>query len=240
MAAPNGRTRPDLPRLVTGRRRWLLALLVANGVGQAATATATVLLVEATFERLLAGGPRGSVGALLPYAGGLVLTALAVGYLRARERADAERLGQSYVHDLRTTMYARLAALSPRALQRRSQGSVMLRFVGDLRAVGQWVSLGLSRLLVGGVFAVGSLAALAVIAPPLAAAVGLVLALRLATALGSGGTMRHRARLAANLGDKVGAIGVLQLSGRMGRERRKLHRQSGELSSAMVARAQLV
>ena len=80
MAAPNGRTRPDLPRLVTGRRRWLLALLVANGVGQAATATATVLLVEATFERLLAGGPRGSVGALLPYAGGLVLTALAVGY----------------------------------------------------------------------------------------------------------------------------------------------------------------
>jgi ABC-type multidrug transport system fused ATPase/permease subunit len=248
MAAPNGRTRPDLPRLVTGRRRWLLALLVANGVGQAATATATVLLVEATFERLLAGGPRGSVGGLLPYAGGLVLTALAVGYLRARERADAERLGQSYVHDLRTTMYARLAALSPRALQRRSQGSVMLRFVGDLRAVGQWVSLGLSRLLVGGVFAVGSLAALAVVAPPLAAAVGLVLALGLAAALGSGGTMRdrtrqarrHRARLAANLGDKVGAIGVVQLSGRMGKERRKLHRQSDELSSAMVARAQLV
>lgn len=248
MAAPRGRSRPDLPELITGRRRRLLALLVGNGIGQAATATATVLLVEATFDRLLAGGQRGSVGALLPYAGALVATALAVGYLRARERADAERLGQSYVHDLRTTMYARLAALSPRALQRRSQGSVMLRFVGDLRAVGQWVSLGLSRLLVGGVFAVGSLGALAVVAPPLAAAVGLVLALGLAAALGSGGTMRdrtrqarrHRARLASNLGDKVGAIGVVQLSGRMGRERRKLHRQSGELSSAMVARAQLV
>jgi ABC-type multidrug transport system fused ATPase/permease subunit len=207
-----------------------------------------VLLVEATFDRLLAGGRAGSLGSLLPYAGALVLAALAVGYLRARERADAERLGQSYVHDLRTTMYARLAALSPRALQRRSQGSVMLRFVGDLRAVGQWISLGLSRLLVGGVFAVGSLGALAVVAPPLAAAVGLVLALGLAAALRSGRSMRdrarqarrHRARLAANLGDKVGAIGVLQLSGRMGRERRKLHRQSDELSSAMIARAQLV
>jgi ABC-type multidrug transport system fused ATPase/permease subunit len=245
MAAPSA---PSLPKLVTGRRRRRLTLLVGNGVGQAVTATVTVLLVEATFDRLLARGDDGSVAALLPYAGGLALSALAFGYLRARERADAERLGQSYVHDLRTAMYARLASLSPRALQRRSQGAVMLRFVGDLRAVGQWVSLGLSRLLVGGVFAVGALVALVVVAPPLAAAVGIVLVFGLAAALVLGRSMRdrarearrHRARLAANLGDKVGAIGVVQLSGRMGRERRKLHRQSDELSSAMIARAQLV
>jgi ATP-binding cassette, subfamily B, bacterial len=248
MAEPRDLPTGSLPRLFTGRRRWLLALLVGNGLGQAASAAATVLLVEATFDRVLAGGARGSVGALLPYAAGLAIAAAAVGYLRARERADAERLGQSYVHELRTAMYARLAGLAPRALQRRSQGSVMLRFVGDLRAVGQWVSLGLSRLLVGGVFAVGSLAVLAVVAPPFALAVGIVLAVGLAAALSSGRSMRdrarqarrHRARLAANLGDKVGAIGVVQLSGRMGKERRKLHRQSGDLSTAMIARAQLV
>jgi ABC-type multidrug transport system fused ATPase/permease subunit len=247
-AGPQDRPEASLPRLVTRPRLGLLALLIGNGLGQAATATVTVLLVEATFDRVLAGGPRGTVEALLPYAAGLAATAAAVGYLRARERADAERLGQSYVHELRTAMYARLAGLAPRALQRRSQGSVMLRFVGDLRAVGQWVSLGLSRLLVGGVFAVGALAALSVVAPPFALAVGVVLAIGLAAALGSGRSMRdrarqarrHRARLAANLGDKVGAIGVVQLSGRMGKERRKLHRQSDDLSSAMIARAKLV
>jgi ABC-type multidrug transport system fused ATPase/permease subunit len=248
MSDADDRQTGSLPRLVTRRRLGLLALLIGNGLGQAATATVTVLLVEATFDRVLAGGARGSVEALLPYAAGLAAAAAAVGYLRARERADAERLGQSYVHELRTAMYGRLAGLAPRALQRRSQGSVMLRFVGDLRAVGQWVSLGLSRLLVGGVFAVGALAALSVVAPPFALAVGIVLAVGLAAALGSGRSMRerarearrHRARLAANLGDKVGAIGVVQLSGRMGKERRKLHRQSGDLSSAMIARAKLV
>ena len=248
MSDADDRQAGSLPRLVTRRRLGLLALLIGNGLGQAATATVTVLLVEATFDRVLAGGPRGTVSALLPYAAGLAAAAAAVGYLRARERADAERLGQSYVHELRTAMYGRLAGLAPRALQRRSQGSVMLRFVGDLRAVGQWVSLGLSRLLVGGVFAVGALAALSVVAPPFALAVGIVLVVGLAAALGSGRSMRerarearrHRARLAANLGDKVGAIGVVQLSGRMGKERRKLHRQSGDLSSAMIARAKLV
>ena len=77
-AGPQHRPEASLPRLVTRPRLGLLALLIGNGLGQAATATATVLLVEATFDRVLAGGPRGTVEALLPFAAGLAATAAAV------------------------------------------------------------------------------------------------------------------------------------------------------------------
>jgi ABC-type multidrug transport system fused ATPase/permease subunit len=178
-----GEAAPTVPRVVAGRRRAMLALLVANGVGQAAAAAATALLVEAAFDRLVRGGVAGSAFALLPYIGALAAAAAFVGWLRSRERIDAERLGQSYVHVLRLTLFERLSSLAPRALEQRSQGGVMLRFVGDLNAVKQWVSLGLSRLIVAGTFVVGALAALAIVNLALAAVVGAVLALAFVAAL---------------------------------------------------------
>jgi ABC-type multidrug transport system fused ATPase/permease subunit len=238
----------DLPKLVAGTRRWTLALLIANGIGQAAMAAATALLAKAAFDRLAKGGTQASVDALLPYAGGLAGAALVIGFLRARERGDAERLGQSYAHDIRVAMYRQLSSLAPRALQTRAQGTVMLRFVGDLRAIGQWVSLGLSRLLVGGTFAVGAFTALIFISPALAGAVALVLVVGLTLAFFTGRAMRERARkarrerarLSANVNEKVASIGVVQLFGQTRRERRRIVRQSNALATAMVARARLV
>jgi ABC-type multidrug transport system fused ATPase/permease subunit len=223
-------------------------LLIANGFGQAAAAASTALLVETVFNRLAAGGAQASVGAIAPFAAALSGAALIVAVLRARERTDAERLGQSYVHDLRIAMYKRLSSLAPRALQSRSQGGVLLRFVGDLRAIGQWVSLGLSRLLVGTTFVIGALAALAFVSPALAVAVAVVLVPGMTVAFFSGRTMRERTRearrkrvrLAANMNEKVATIGVVQLFGQTRRERRRVVRQSRELSTAMVARAQMV
>jgi ABC-type multidrug transport system fused ATPase/permease subunit len=144
-----------------------------------------------------------------------------VGWLRSRERIDAERLGQSYVHVLRLTLFERLSSLAPRALEQRSQGGVMLRFVGDLNAVKQWVSLGLSRLIVAGTFVVGALAALAIVNLALAAAVGAV-------------------RIAANVNEKVASIGVVQVFGQADREKRRIKRQSRRLRSAMVDRARVI
>lgn len=239
---------PRPPRLLAGNRPARLALLVVNGVAQAAAAVGAALLAEAAFNRLLEGGSAGTIGALAPLGLALAGAALALGLLRARERADAERLGQSYVHSLRTTMYKRLSALAPRALQSRSQGAVMLRFVGDLTAIGRWVSLGLSRAIVGGTFVIGALAALAFVSLALAGAVLSVLLLTGAVAWLSSRTLRERsrearrrrARLAANVNEKVGAIGVVQVFGQTKRERRRLGRQSGELREAMVAKAQTV
>jgi ABC-type multidrug transport system fused ATPase/permease subunit len=238
----------ELPKLIAGSRRWTLALLIANGIGQAAMAGTTALLAKTAFNRLSNGGAQASVDALLPYAGGLACTALVLGFLRARERGDAERLGQSYAHDIRVALYRRLSSLAPRALQSKAQGSVMLRFVGDLRAIGQWVSLGFSRLLVGGTFALGAFIALTLVSPALAGAVAVVLAVGLTLAFFTGRAMRERARaarrerarLSANVNEKVASIGVVQLFGQTRRERRRIVRQSNALAAAMVARARLV
>jgi ABC-type multidrug transport system fused ATPase/permease subunit len=248
---PDGARAPGstvAPPLMSGRRPLLLAQLVANGTGQAAAAIGAALLVESTFNRIVEGGSQAGSGSVAPLGAALAGTAIVLGALRARERSDAERLGQSYVHDLRSTMYRRLSSLAPRALQHRSQGAVMLRFVGDLTVIGRWVSLGLSRLIVGSIFVAGVVAALAVISPRLAAGVAIVLAVAAALALQSSRTLRERsraarrrrARLAANVNEKVGAIGVVQAFGQTRRERRRLDKQSNRLRDAMVERAKTI
>lgn len=253
MSATSPMKRPEaaateLPRVFAGRRRLTLGRLVLNGLAQAGAAAGTALLVQTTFDRLLGGGSAATVGALLPFAGLLALAALGTGFLRAQERVDAERLGQGYVHALRMDLFGRLSALAPRALERRSQGAVMLRFVGDLSAVKQWVSLGLARLLVAATFVIGAVAALAWVNVMLAGAVGSVVALgALAAFLGgrplrerSREASRHRARMAANVNEKVASIGVVQLYGQTGREGRRMGRQSRKLRSAMLARARVI
>jgi len=236
------------PKLLGGKRPTRLLLLVLNGIGQAVAAVTTALLVEATFNRIIEGGSGSSMRELAPLAAALTAAAVAFGYLRARERSDAERLGQSYVHALRTTMYRRLSELAPRSLQTRSQGVVLLRFVGDLTAISRWVSLGLSRVIVGGTFLVGALGALAFVSLPIAGSVAVVLALGAVAALLSARTLgvrsrqarRRRARLAANVGEKVASIGVTQIFGQTERERERLRRQSRGLRFAMIARAEAI
>jgi ABC-type multidrug transport system fused ATPase/permease subunit len=235
----------EVPRLLAARsRRRLLGALVANGVGQAAAVVVTALAVQRAFDDLLARG--GARPATLGAYGGVLLAAtLLAGWLRARERVDAERLGQHYVHALRMGLYGVLSGLSPRALGRRSRGGVALRFTGDLTAVRMWVSLGLSRLVVSTTFVIGALGALAFVSPALAAAVALVVA------TGAAGTMllgrplessarearRRRTRLAANLNEQVAAQPVVQVSGQSRRERRRVRRQSRRLARAMIVRA---
>lgn len=232
-----------LPEVFGGRRRRLFAGLVAVGAGQALAAVATVLLVRTAFDRL----PAGAAAAVLWPALGLAATALAVAWLRYAERAGAERLGQDYVTDVRLVLFDRLSSLAPRALQRRSRGGVMLRFVGDLTALRQWVSLGLARLTVAGISACGALAALAAINPLLGGVVTTVLCIGMAAALGLGARMRRaarearrlRTRLAANVSEKIATMPVVQVFGQARRERRHLARQSSRLGAAEVRRARV-
>jgi ABC-type multidrug transport system fused ATPase/permease subunit len=245
-ADPRRPAQVSLPALLGGTRAWRLAALVLNGVAQAGTAFGTTLLVQEAFSRLVAGGSRASLQSLLPLGAALGAGALLIGFLRARERADGERLGQSYVHALRHTMYKRLSDLSPRTLQKRSQGAVMLRFVGDLTSIARWVSLGLSRTIVGGTFVIGALGALAFLSPALAGGVAVILILGGAAALVSARTLQARSRyarrkrsaLAANVNEKIAAMAVVQVYGQTERERLRLRSQSRQLRSAMVGKAQ--
>src|SRR4051794_1529610 len=92
---------PGEPRVTASPfRRKVLALLVLNGLGQAACATILGLGVRHSFDRLVdssSADPAG-LGLYVVIGAGFVLAAAGAGWLRARERVDAERLGQHYVH----------------------------------------------------------------------------------------------------------------------------------------------
>lgn len=236
----------QIPRAISGNRRWFLTRLVINGFCQAAATVANALLVEMAFDELITTVNPGLNNKLLWQIGlGLAAAAIVTALLRVLERADAERIGQDYAYEIRMILYERLMSLAPRALQNRSQGGVMLRFVGDLTALRQWVSLGLARLTVALTTTVVSLAALSIVSTPLALTVGLVLAIGGLSSLKLGKRMqsvaqesrRRLSNLAANINEKVASIAVVQVFGQSQREKKRIARQSRRLEKAMVDRA---
>jgi ABC-type multidrug transport system fused ATPase/permease subunit len=238
----------QIPRAVSSNRTWLFARLVINGFCQATATVANALLVEMAFDKLItAANPAfnqmiGQIGL------GLAAAAIVIALLRMAERADAERIGQDYAYQIRMILYERLTSLAPRALQSRSQGGVMLRFVGDLTALRQWVSLGLARMVVAMTTSIASLVALSLINSRLALTVGIILAIGALSACKMGDRMQSVAKearrrlsyLAANINEKVAAIAVVQVFGQSRREKRRIARQSRRLEKAMVDRAIVV
>ena len=238
----------SLPGILGGRRRLLWARLVGNGLAQALAAVAATLLVRHTFDHgLSAPRPLADPAALGWIGAGLVAVTVLRAWLRARERTDAERLGQEYVYRVRLAVFDRLGALAPRVLQRRRRGSLMLRFIGDLSALRQWVSLGLARLTVAAVTAGSALAALGWMNPALALTTGSILAGGAATAFVLAKPLRAAVResrrrqsaLAANVSEKISTMAVVQLCNQGERERRHVARQGRRLRDAMVERARI-
>lgn len=241
----------NIPRVLQGRRRVLLTRLVANGLAQAGAAVGTVWLVKQVFDHMLAPSLSNQSRVIdfgLIWAGlGLVAAAGVIAWLRMMERVDAERMGQGYASDVRMVLYDRLNSLAPRALQKRSQGGVTLRFVGDMTALRRWVSLGLARLAVAVVMTVAALSALAMINWPLALIVSIVLCAGAAVAFSLGERLRTAAResrrrlshLAANVNEKVATIAVVQMFGQSERERERISRQGQRLHDAMIERARV-
>jgi len=225
-----------------GRRR-LLALLVANGIGQAAAAIGAALAVEFAFSRL--GPDRAAPVEIVRVGLVLAVVAAVTAWLRARERVDAERLGQSYTHELRMELFARLTAMSPRSVGSRSQGSTVLRFIGDLSAVRKWVSLGLSRLCVAGTMGIGTIVALGFVDVTLAAATGIAAGVGGLGAIAQGPKLRtatrdarrRRSRLAGRVTEAIGAVGVVQANNAVQRERRRVAKHSRRTRDAMVERS---
>jgi ABC-type multidrug transport system fused ATPase/permease subunit len=234
-------------RVLAGGRAFGLIRLVLAGTAQAAATVGTALLVRRVFDHHL--DARGALGD--PGLHELALAFAAVGLVaviaRIAERIDAERLGQDYVHRIRLAMFEHLTRVAPAVLRRRSRGAILLRFMNDLTALRQWVSLGIARLIVAGIVTGGSLAALASMNAALALAVGVVLAAASLLALSLGrplgrrvsASRRRRARLANNVTEKLVAMASVQVHGQALRERRRVARQSRRLRDSMLARSRV-
>lgn len=238
----------ELPSLLGEQRTGLMVRLVFNGVMQAGATVGSALLIKQTFDRFF--DPSITMpDTTLAWTGlGFLLLALASASMRLLERVDAERLGQEYVHRLRVILYEHLSALSPRNLQQYSRGGIMLRFIGDLTALRQWVSLGLARLMVAGATVMVTLLCLALVSWPLALAVGAILLPGIGLSLVLGKPLlkatresrQMRSRLAGNLNEQVASMAVVQVSGQTKRELRRVERQSTRLQRSMILRARVI
>jgi len=240
-----------LPELFTPQRRRLLAVLIANGVVQAA-AMATVALalrvlladqVGASVWPVAGSGlDRAPFGVLI---GLMVLANLAIAALKWHEMVNAQRLGEGYAHDLRRAAFEHLSTLSVRAHARLRGGSLQLRFVNDLTAIRNWISLGLARLIVSATICVGAVLALFLIDPAMGGVLLAIVALAGAGAFALGRSFdstirkarKQRGRLAANIGEKIANIPVIQAFAHVNIERKLVKRQSRRLVRAQVEKA---
>ena len=238
----------NLPPIIKGPRISIFVRLLANGLAQAFVTIATILLIRLAFDHLITTSLAGELNLILWIGSGLIVTSVCMGWLCMMERVDAERMGQSYIHQVRMTLFKHLSTLAPRALQRRSRGAIVLRFIGDLGALRRWVSLGLVRVSVAGVTTFSALLALSAINWRLSLLVAAVLGLGALYALRLGRYMRktvkesrrRRSYLAANVNEKVATMAVVQVFGQSDREQRRIKRQSRRLRDALVARAKKI
>lgn len=237
-----------LPKVLAGRRRLRFAALVANGVAQAGVAIATAMLVRHGFDRLITPQTPLPISEGAMFAAGLCAAIVAGAWLRWRGHLDAEHLGQGYVHAVRQRLFRHVAKIGAEGSRRMSRGAIVLRFVGDLSALRQWISLGLARLTVSGLAAGLAIAALSFIEPVVALSVGIAVAVAAGLALAIGPNLRattresrrRRGRLAAQLNDRVANIGVVEAFGQEAREKKRFGRLSNRLRHALIARAKVV
>lgn len=235
----------DLPDILAGKRRLTLLRLIGNGLGQALAGLGGALALRQVFDHHMFG--KQQTAALWEVGLVLCVAALVGALLKWQERVDSERLGQGYARDIRLQLFDHLSRVSPRQLQRRRQGGLVLHFVGDMTALRQWASRGLARLWVAGMMALGVVAGLLYLNPRLAAIVVGILALGTCATWATGAAMEHRVRaarrrqgqLASNINEKLAHLPVIQAFGQRQNESRSIALQSRRLVQAMVSRARV-
>ena len=238
----------NVPKALSSRRRRsILMRLIVNGFIQAMMSVANAQLVKLAFDNLIRDTSSSFTKDAITIGLGLTGTAIALAWLRIRERVDAVKMGQSYAYTVRMALYRKLTKMSPRALQSRSQGGVTLRFVGDLTSLRQWVSFGLARIIVAIVNTAMTLIALSLINLQIAAIATIIIILGAFIAWQRGKSLqtvaqearRHVSKLAGDINEKVSAIAVVQVFGQSKREKKRLTNRSRDLETAMVNRGAL-
>lgn len=230
----------ELPK-ITGNGRGIgigkvavLAVAQAVAAGTAAFATRDVF---AALRDTLAATP------FLPL-GLIALAGISIAGLRIWERVVAEKVGQNYASDLRLKLFNHFSRLPVGYVDRRRQGSMALRFVGDLAAVRNWVSLGIARLISSLIVLPLATVVLFLLNPMLGLAASIPIGLGLMTmALVAPrlGEIHRRLRsrrggLAADMSERIPNAPELRLMGRMQVENRTLMRRTDKMIDAAIKR----
>ena len=230
-----------MPPIFSGGRALRVAYVAAFALGQALAAGVAAFATRDVFAALRGDNVQ---AAYLPITL-IALSGLAIAVCRIAERVVAEKAGQDYAADLREKLFLHLSRMSARDVSERRAGGLALRFVGDLAAVRGWVSLGLARLISASIvlpcaavvlLALNASLGLAAIAPIILGLTAMsVIGWRLAPAHRRLRT--KRAKLAADMSERVPHAPELRLLGRLRTERRNLEKRTAELVDAAIDRA---
>jgi len=226
-----------MPRLLGHKRGRGLAAVAALTLIQAAAAGAAAFATRTLFEAIYAGGPLSALPVAI-----LVTAGLLIAVTRVMARVMGERLGQDYAREVRAALFNHAARMPARAVSERRAGYMSLRFVGDMTAFRNWLGLGLPRLVSGAVLIPAMLGVLWLLDPVFAyallPAIGLAL---LAITLGGLRLVPlqrrlrvRRARIAAEMAERMPLAPWLDRLGRRDAELGQLHKRTDAMIRAAV------
>lgn len=230
----------SLPKFTADGRGRKITLVVVIAIGQAFAAGIAAFATRDAFSQLHLNTNSVPVKSLIL----IVVSGLSIAILRYIEREIGERVGQDYASKVRLKLFRHLSRLPNHVLERRRRGSVALRFVGDLSAIRNWISLGLARLISSSIVLPLATLAVFLINPVLGAAAAIPIALGLismAVIAPKLGNVHRRLRsrrgnLAADMSERVPYAPELRLMGRMQIEQRSLMRRTERMISAAIKR----
>lgn len=226
-------------RSFTITRRDVVKLVII-GLVQGSGVVAFVVLIREAVARL--GGPAVQSGDLTPIVALLVAVSLVLAVARGAEFTVAETAGYHAVGRIRVDLHHHLTSMSPRAVQRSSQGALVLRFTGDLSSLRTWLSRGLARGIVNALTVTGGVLVLFLTNVLTAVAVVGVLLVASALSLAASDRVRRATRavrwrrslLASNIMEQIRSLAVVQVFGRTAGERARLAAQSEDLVFADI------
>lgn len=249
----------SMPALFTRRQLPVISGLAGLAAAQAAAAAAIAIATRDIFAAV-AGRSAASAGSanhsntvntvntalttepVAVAVAVIIAMTLCIALLRIAERSISEYFGQSYASQLREKLFNHLMDMPVRDIAKKRSGSLAIRFIGDLSAVKSWVSTGLSRLISACFVLPGAMLALYWLNPHFALAAVIPLALAILLMAVTAPRLRpvyqslrnKRARLAADMTERVPVAPELKLLGRKRKEISKLRQSTGNLRSAAV------
>lgn len=227
-----------LPPLLDRNRRLGLAGVAALTLVQGGAAGAAAFATRNLFEAMHGGAPLPVSGLAVLAGAGAVIAAT-----RIAARSLGERIGQDYARQIRTALFEHAALMPARAVAARRAGYVSLRFVGDMTAFRNWLGLGLPRLIAAIGLIPPMLLVLWLLDPVFALAVLPVFAVALA--LITLGGLRlvplhrrlrlRRARIAAEMAERMTMAPHLDRLGRRGKEIGRLDQRTDALVASALS-----
>ena len=226
-------------------RFGLLAALVGVSLSLAALAAGAAYGIQLGVDALVSNQLIGVKA--MGLAAVFVILACAGAALEIYRAWAAERLGLSYVADVRAQLFERLVRASPTVLAQRGQGGLLLPFVGDLTALKKWISDGLVRLISAAASSILLLAALAFQSPNLSLAAAITVAVAACAVLMLSGPLNEaiketrfrRGVVASFVSRSIRAAGSIRAFNRFRRESKRLARRNEALSNAGLRLARI-